>query len=62
MEEAQALFLKQTPSNRKSGMRAYALAIAKKGYIKAAAQLLMTLPANDLNDRPSAAMAIIEAL
>ncbi|MGH1339621.1 MAG: WGR domain-containing protein [Aureispira sp.] len=62
MEEAHALFLKQTPANRKSGMRTYALAIAQKGYIKTAAQLLMTLPAKDLNDRPSAAMDIIKAL
>lgn len=61
IEASYKMFKKQTPANRKYGMKDYALAIAQKGYWKTAAELLMTIPAKDLNDRPSAAMKIIES-
>jgi WD40 repeat protein/predicted DNA-binding WGR domain protein len=60
LEASYKMFKKQTPKNRKYEMKPYALAIAQRGYWKTAAALLKTLPAKNLNDRPSAAMRIIE--
>ncbi len=60
LEASYKMFKKQTPANRKYGMKDYALEIARKGYWKTAAALLMTIPAKDLNDRHAAAMKIIK--
>ncbi|MCI5056947.1 MAG: WD40 repeat domain-containing protein, partial [Flavobacteriales bacterium] len=60
--EAYTMFKKQTPANRKYKMKDFALKVAELGYWKSAAELLETIPAKDLNDRPNAAMAIIENL
>lgn len=60
LEASYQMFKKQTPANRKYNMKDYALAIAQKGYWKTAAALLETISAKDLNDRPSAAMAIVK--
>lgn len=60
LEASYEIFKKQTPANRKYEMKDYALTIAQKGYFKTAAALLKTIPAKDLNDRPSAAMGIIK--
>lgn len=61
-EEAHALFQFLTPSERKYGMSSYAQALAKKGYLSTAAQLLKTLPNKDLNDRLSAVMEVVKSL
>jgi WD40 repeat protein len=62
LEEAYTLFKKLTPSNRRYHMRSFAQAVAQQGYFKTAAALLRTLPDKDLNDRPNAAIELIQAL
>lgn len=59
LEEAHLIFKKMTPAQRKTTMRSFAKAVAEAGYYKAAAALLKTLPAKDLNDRPSATVTAL---